>query len=161
MTHTSPLDLDPSNGLGPHALPAAAWALGLSCLAGQLMQLAEVGIKPADDGLLLSIVIGALATTWLSAGVLRGRTVRLVIAALLLVLGLIGYGIDCVDGGTDAVFGWSGLQMVVSLVSVASLVWFTRTDYFAWRRRHPRDAGPSLAPLLAIAVVVGLLGGVV
>src|SRR3712207_9060777 len=107
MTHTSPLDLDPSKGLGPHALPAAAWVLGLSCLAGQLLQLAEVGAKQADDGLLLSLVLGAVATAWVSSGVLRARTIRLVLAALFLTAGLGLFPLACCGGGAPPVFGWT------------------------------------------------------
>jgi len=161
VTHPSALDLDPSKGLGPHALPVAAWVLGFSCLAGQPLQLGEVGTKRADDGMALSVALGAVITAWVASGVLRARTVRLVLAAAVLGLGLLGYLIECSGGGADAVFGWTGVQLLVSAVSVASLVWFIRTDYFAWRRSHPRADGPSLAPLLAIAVLVGLLGGVV
>jgi len=142
-------------------VPAAAWALGVTCLIDQLLLLGEVGAKQTDDGMLLSMAIGAIVTGWVAAGVLRARTVRLAIAGVLLVLGLLSFGINCVDGGMDAVVGWVGIHFVASAVSVAALVWFTRTDYFAWRRRNPQADGPSLAPLVAIAVLVGLLGGVV
>ena len=142
-------------------MPVAAWVLGLSCLAGQLLLVADVGTKPADDGLVLSLVLGVVLTTWVASGVLRGRTVRLVLAGLVLVLGLLGSVLECVDGGADAVLGRPGVQLVAAAVSVASLVWFTRTDYVAWRRHHREADGPSLAPLLTVAVLVGLLGGVV
>ncbi len=160
MTHP-PLDLGPPKGLVPVGMPAAAWALGVSCLVDQLLLLGEVGAKEPDDGMLLSMAIGALATGWVAAGVLRGRTVRLVIAGVVLVLGLLGDGIECVDGGTDGPFGWAGVHFVASAVSVAALLWFTRSDYFTWRRRSPRADGPSLAPLVAIAVLVGVVAGLV
>jgi uncharacterized membrane protein len=161
MAHHSPLGLQPPKDLTPDRIPMAAWVLGLSCLLGQLLLLGEVGAKEADDGMVVSMAIGALVIGWVAFGVLRGRTVRLVIAGLLLVLGLLGYGIDCVDGGTEAVLGWPGAHLGASAVSVAALVAFVRTDYFARQRRSPRAAGPSLAPLVAIAVLVGLLGGAV
>ncbi len=130
-------------------------------MVDQLLLLVEVGAKQADDGMLVSMAIGALVTGWVAVGVLRGRTVRLVIAGLVLVLSLLGYGIECVDGGSDAALGWAGVQFVASAVSVAAFIWFTRTDYFAWQRRGPQVGGPSLAPLVAIAVLVGVLAGVV
>ena len=40
------------------------------------------------------------------------------------------------------------------------LVWFAQTPWFAWQRTRP-EGGPSIAPLMLIAVAVGVLGGII
>lgn len=162
MSH--PLDLGGQPPVAPERVPASAWALALSSLTAQLLQLGQVGVRPEGPGMVLSMVIGALLVGWVSFGVLTGRTVRLVLAWVLLVLALLGDAIaalEAVDDGADTVLGWPGADLVTSAVAVASLARFTTSRYLAWQRTRPQAPGPSLAPLVAVAALVGLLGGVV
>lgn len=159
--HPQPALEPPPTAPEPSQVPAAAWALAWSSLAGQLLLLAEVGAKPVGLGMAVSMLVGALLVRWVALGVLTARTGRLVIAWVLLALLLLAYLVEAVDGGTDAILGWPGVHLVAAAASVASLAWFTRSGYFAWQRGRPDAPGPSLAPLVAIAVLVGVLGGVV
>lgn len=143
----------------PARVPAAAWALAWSCLAGQLLLLGQRGVQ-SSDAVLLSIPISALLVTWVSFGVLTGRTVRLVLVWVLFVATALGDGAELLDAGAAGVTGWPFVQFAASLLQLVALAWFTGTDYFAWQRSRPRVPGPPLASLIAVAVAVGMLGGV-
>ena len=140
--------------------PAAAWALALVCLVGQLLLLADVGTTSAGLWTLPSMLLGALLVGWFSAGVLTARTGRLVVVWALFVIVLVGDAFALLDRGAGAAPEWRGAHLVVSVAQVVALAWFCSTPYFRWQRTRPRVPGPSLAPLLGVAVVVGLLGGV-
>ena len=160
MTEQPNLTLDRSGGGSvPERLPAAAWALAWSCLIGQLLWLAAVGTRTPDVGMALSVLLGPLIIGWVAAGVLTARTGRLVLAWIVLPLSLIGNGLSLVDGVGGP--RWPALHLLASIAAVASLGWFTSTDYFAWQRSRPDVHGPSIAPPIMIAVAVGVLGGIV
>lgn len=144
----------------PERLPAAAWALTGSCLAGQLLRLADIGVKPVDAGWVPSMALGGLLVGWTASGVLAARTGRLAIAWVLFVLGVLADGGTLVDAGVDGLTGWPLAHFLTSTAALLSLMWFTTTSYYAWQRTRPRVKGPSTTPLVLVAVVVGLLGGV-
>lgn len=138
----------------PEALPTAAWALGWSFLAGQVFQLLLFGVQ--DVGVVpLSMLLGVVLVAFFSYGVLRARMVRTVLVGVGLTLGVLGMVAALPSGG-----GTAFVSLVVSGIQLACFIWFVRTPWFAWQRARP-DGGPSIAPLLMIAVAVGLLGGVV
>lgn len=143
----------------PTRVPAAAWGLAWSCLVGQLLLLGERGAQ-SSDAVPLSMLLGAVLVAWVSHGVLTGRTGRLVLVWVLFVVTAIGDGVALLDGGLSGVTGWPFVRLTASLVQIVALVWFTRTEYFAWQRSRPRVPGPPLGSLIAVAVVVGILGGV-
>ena len=140
-----------------HELPRSAWLLAWSCLAGQLLLVTRSGLA-SSDLVIVSMVVGGLVVGWVSAGVLRARTVRLWLASVLFILAL---GVDLValvDGADDLLLRVASL--VTSVVQLAALVVFCRTEWFAWQRgRPPVEHGPPIGSLVTIGVVVGVLGG--
>ena len=141
-------------------LPASAWVLAFSCLMGQLMALADRGFNQSDGTwVLLSIVVSALAVGWVSAGVLRARTGRLVLVWILFAAELIASVFSVIDGvSTPAAMAILGLA--ASLAQVVALALFCRSRYFQRQRSRPgQEAEPSIAGLVLVAIVVGALGG--
>jgi hypothetical protein len=142
----------------PPEVPAAAWAFAWSCLAGQALSLLVSGRDESND-LLLSMLLGIVVIGWVSHGVLTARVVRVgfvwvmfVIALLFQVLGMF----DSPSGGLLA-------DLVLTVIQFVLFIRFTDTEYFRWQRQRsrPGQPGPSLAGLMAIAILVGALGGVV
>lgn len=140
-------------------MPRSAYVFAWLCLVAQLVQLAHRGLSRSDGvWVFLSMALSALVLSWIAAGVLRGRTVRLVLVWILIVLGtvLTGLGIVFDLSGTS---GWDLLDLLLALGQVAALAAFCSTDYFQWQRAHPSVPGPDITALVALAFVVGLLGG--
>lgn len=140
----------------PPSVPGEIWVFGWSFVAEGALQLLVRGPKDDAVSAVASMALSALVVTFFAAGVLRARGIRLGIVAVLLglglVVGVIGLLIDPTVSGVLAV-AFSGLQ--------AGLLWrYTRTPWFAWQRTRP-SAGPSLTPILAVAVLAGLLGGLI
>ena len=72
-------------------LPRSIWVVAWASLAGQAVLLVRHGGRLGDEvSLVLSVVLGALLVGYVSAGVVRARTVRLVLAWVVLMLGVIG-----------------------------------------------------------------------
>jgi hypothetical protein len=144
-------------GTSADRLPRSAWVFAWLCLGGQVVQLLLRGPNESDPvWVVLSVVLSALVVRWFASGVLRARTARLVVVWVLLCLVLL-LGIAGTLVGVD-VPGVVGL--LVSTGEVIALAVFCSTPYFR-RRRARRDAPRAdLAGILAIAVVVGVLGGV-
>lgn len=137
-------------------IPKEAWLLAWTCLLGQVVNLAQNGRQ--DDNLLLpSMLLGAAVVAFFAHGVLRARMVRVVIVAILFGLGLLFFLIGAIDEPGAGTM----INLVVSAAEVAFFVAFLRTPYFAWQRTRPKEPGPSLAGLVAIAVLVGAIGGVI
>jgi hypothetical protein len=66
-------------------LPRSIWVVALASLAGQAVQLVRQGGRLDDEiSLVLSVVLGGLLVGYVSAGVVRTRTVRLVLAWVVL-----------------------------------------------------------------------------
>ena len=134
-----------------------AWA----SLTGQAVLLIRQGIRPDDEvSLAISVAIGALVVGYVSAGVVRARTVRLVVAWIVLMVSLIVelVWLMGVDGPGEAAVVL--LSVGTTVVSLAGLVRFRRTDWYAWQRRKPpRQRGAPIGQLVAIGVLAGVLGG--
>lgn len=160
MAHRTPARPDPASAGAPSRLPTEAWLLGWSFLAGQVLTLLDVGSRQADEvSLVLSMVLGALLVGWISAGVLTARPVRFAGVCVLVALAIVADVVGLFSAGGSS--GWALAHLAASLASAAALAAYARTDYVAWRRTRPTAAGPSIAPVLAIAVVVGALGGII
>ena len=142
--------------------PTSIWVVAWASLVAQLVQLVARG--PGFDNevsLVVSVVLGGLLVGWVAAGVVRARTVRVVVAWVVLVLSGIAevVAVFSTDDSTPLVPAL--VALVTTVVSLFALARFRRTEWWRWQRtRPPRDQGPSVARLLAIAVLVGVLGGV-
>ena len=140
-------------------LPPSAYVFAWLCLAGQVVHLAHRGPNRGDVGWVgLSMVLSALVVAWFAAGVLRGRTVRLVLVWILLGIGTVLTGLGIVVDLSHA-SGWDLLDLIVLLGQVAALAAFCSTDYLRRQRAQPSLPGPDISALVALALVVGLLGG--
>lgn len=137
-----------------HAVPTSAWLLGWASLAVQLLSLVERG--PADvESALLSAPLSALAVAWVSYGVLRARMVRTWLAGIIMLLvAFFGLVALVVDPSPFAL-----LEALTGVVAFGALADYVRSDFFASRRQDPDRPGPDLGGLVALAVVVGGLGG--
>ena len=142
---------------GADRLPRSAWVFAWLCLGDQLLQLLLRGPSESDAvWVLLSVVLSAAVVRWFAIGVLQARTARLVVVWVLLCLVLLlGIAGTLVDVDAPGVVG-----LLASTCEVIALAVFCSTPYF--RRRRARGDAPrrDLAGILAIAVVVGVLGGV-
>jgi heme A synthase len=143
----------------PPAPPRSAWALALSCLVGAVVGLADRGFSDANGvSILVSVGLSALVVGWVSSGVLRARTGRLVLAWVIFsveaVLGLI-----TVVSQLPTPPGTAVADLATSLASIASLALFSRTDFFRLQRSGPAGPAPAIEGLLLVAVTVGGLGG--
>lgn len=142
-----------------YVAPVSAWVLAWASLADQVLGMLEHGVKADLDGFtVVSMALGALVIGFVSAGVLRARTVRLAIAWTFLVLAAAVYAAELLGGGGAP--GPTILHLVTTVVQVAALWSFCHTDYFRSVRRDPRQR-PPLGGLLLIAILVGALGGLV
>ena len=144
-------------------LPTSIWVVAWASLAGQAALLLERGIR-LDHGfsLVLSVLLGALLVGYVSAGVVRARTVRLVIAWVVLGLSAFGeaFGLMGVDDPGEAIL--VVLAVVTSAVALGGLAKFRNTDWYAWQRTKPSaHAGAPIGRLVAIGVLVGALAGII
>jgi hypothetical protein len=142
-------------------LPRSIWLVAWASVAGQAVLLARQGVRLDDEvSLVLSVVLGALLVGYVSAGVVRARTVRLAFASVVLLLGLIAelVGLVSVDDlGQAAVVA---LSLATTALALAGLATFRRTEWYAWQRTKPsaREGAP-IGHLVAMGVLVGVLGG--
>lgn len=150
----------------PHVappLPTSIWVVAWASLAGQAVFLVQHGVRDDSElSLVVSVVLSALVLGYVSAGVVRARMVRFVLALVALSLILVAelVGLIWVDGLTGTAVLLSSLATTV--VSLAALVRFSRTDWFSWQRtKPPPRQGASILPLVAIGVIVGVIGGVI
>jgi len=140
-------------------LPPSAYVFAWLCLLAQLPTLASRGLSDSDGvWVVLSMVLSALVVAWFAAGVLRGRTVRLVIVWVLLVVGTVLTGLGVVVD-LPHTSGWDLVLLLLSIGQVGALAAFCSSDYFRWQRAHPPEAGPDISALVSVALVVGLVGG--
>ena len=138
-------------------LPGSAGAIaGLSILC-ELALVGEQGLWLDDPGVPISIGLTVAAVVWVSYGVLAGRTVRTVLAGLILGLSTVGFALDAVFGASP---GWALVQLVLSLGALASFISLVRSPYYAWQRhRHDTSRSP-VAGVLVLAALSGVLGPV-
>jgi hypothetical protein len=131
-------------------LPVSAWVLGWLFLADQLVGLVQRGLSRSDAvWVVLSVVLTAVVVRWFAAGILRARTGRLVVVWVLLALVLL-----------FSLLGGDLLATTFAAAQIAALGVFSSTDYFRRQRSRHDATGRQLRALLAIAVVVGILGGI-
>jgi hypothetical protein len=135
-------------------VPRSAWVLAWSCLVSQLASLAERGFTDPTSAL-ISAPLSALVVWWISSGVLRARMGRVwfagILMALLTLLGVVALFVEPSP--------WLLVLVVIQAVALVALVDYTRSEFFAQLRTQPKGGFPALGSLLAIAVVVGVLGG--
>lgn len=135
-------------------LPAEIWLFGWSFVVEGVLQLVVRGPKDDAFSIVASVALSVLVVTFFAAGVVRARGFRLGVVAVLLGLGLVlgvaGLLVEPEVRAAVAV-GFTALQ--------AWLLWrYSRTSWFARQRTRP-SGGPSLVPILALAVLAGALGG--
>jgi len=142
-------------------LPRSIWVVAWASLAGQVVLVVWQGRRVDDEvSLVLSVVLGALVVGYVCAGVVRARSVRLVLAWVALVLSVIGGlgGLVSVDDLGQAAL--AVLSLATTGVALAGLANFLRTDWYAWQRTKPSvRQGAPIGQLVAIGVLVGVLGG--
>ena len=142
-------------------LPTSIWVVAWASLAGQVLVMFRQGGRHGDEvSLVVSVVLGALLVGYVSAGVVRARTVRLVLAWVVLVLSLIGelFSLGSVDDLGQAAL--AVLSLATTVVALAGLARFRRTPWYAWQRsKPPAHEGAPIGQLVAIGVLVGVLGG--
>jgi len=134
-------------------VPASAWALAGAFVVGQVLELIRRGPQ-AESAWPISMVLGALLVVLVSHGVMRVGWVRFWLVVVLLVLSPVITGAGLVAEPS----AWGLVSLLVSLVQLGLLYAYTQTEWFAWQRTRP-TGGPSLTPILAVAALVGLLGG--
>ena len=142
-------------------LPRSIWVVAWASLAGQVVLLVRRGGRVDDEvSLLLSMVLGALLVGYVSAGVVRARTVRLVLAWVVLVLGSISGLVGLVSVDDPGRAALTVLSLATTAAALAGLVRFRRTDWYAWQRMKPSvHEGAPIGRLVVIGVLVGVLGG--
>jgi hypothetical protein len=139
----------------PTELPTAAWALAWSFVVGQVLSLVMHGTQPAEDWP-LSALLGVVVVAFFSYGVLRARMVRFWLVTVLNGVALVVFLVALLDGGTLADL----VDLVMTAVQLGCLAWLYRTPWFGWQRTRPAG-GPSILPLMLLAVLVGVLAGVI
>ena len=141
-------------------LPRSIWVVAWASIASQAVQLVHQGVRHDDElSLFLSVVLSAVLVGYVSAGVVRARTVRLVVAWVALVLGLITslVGLFSIDNlGQVPV---ATLSLATAVAALAGVARFRRTDWYAWQRvKPPVHHGTPIGQLVTIGVIVGILG---
>ena len=144
-------------------LPTSIWVLAYASVAGQLVSLVRQGGTDAEGGpLILSVLVGALVVGYVSAGVVRARTVRLVLAWV--VLGLVAFfELAAVVLNDDVAESLRELpSFAVTVVSLVALWKFRQSDWYAWQRTKPPPLeGAPIVNLVVVGLFVGALGGVI
>ncbi len=130
-------------------------------MAGQAVLLGQRGVQLDNEvSLVLSVVLGALLVGYVSAGVVRARTVRLVFAWIVMVLSLIAELVALVSIDDLSQAPLVVLSVATTVVALAGLARFHRTDWYAWQRTKPSvHDGAPIRQLVAIGMLVGVLGG--
>jgi hypothetical protein len=143
-------------------LPRSIWVVAWACLAGQVLLLARRGPRLDDEvSLLVSLVLGALLVGYVSAGVVRARTVRTVLAWVVLVLALLTELVALASVENIGVAAFVAASAATTAVALAGLARFRTTGWYLWQRTKPSTReGAPIGQLVAIGVVVGVLGAV-
>ena len=144
---------------GTPPLPRSIWVVAWASLAGQAVLLMQQGGRLDDEvSVFLSVVLSALVVGYVSAGVVRALTVRLVLAWVVLVLsGLVGL-VSVDDPGRQTALDVASLA--TTAVALVGLAMFRRTDWYEWQRAKPSaNEGAPIGQLVVIGVLVGVVGG--
>lgn len=144
-------------------LPRSIWVLAWASLAGQVLLVIRHGGRVGEEqSQILSMVLSAILVGYVSAGVVRARGLRVVLAWVVLTSGVVGGLVDVVavdDPGQAAHAVFALVALAVSLVALAK---FCGSDWYAWQQtRPPSREGASIGGLVVIGVLVGVLGGYV
>lgn len=144
-------------------LPRSIWLVAWASLAGQALLVLRNGGRVDDDvSQVVSMVLGALLVGWVSAGVVRARGMRIVLAWVVLTLGFIGGVAEVIWTHDLGGLVHAVLMLATSAASLLGLATFRRSDWYAWQRTRPAAReGASIRRLVAIGVLVGALGGYV
>lgn len=144
-------------------LPRSIWVVAWASLAGQVLLVVRHGGRVDDEvSQVLSMVLGALLVGYVSAGVVRARRVRIVLAWVVLALAFIGGLADLVSVDDLGQVAHAVLSLAAGAVSLVGLAKFCRSDWYAWQRTRPSTReGASIGQLVVIGVLVGALGGYV
>lgn len=146
-------------------LPSSIWVVAWASLAGQVVLLLDRGVRSDNEiSIVGSIALGMLIVGYVSAGVVRARTIRLALAWIVLALSGIAEAIFVIDhAGHGALEDSEFLLTVAGLATTAAALvglWrFHQSDWFAWHRRNRAAAKPPITHLVAVGVLVGALGG--
>jgi hypothetical protein len=136
-------------------VPGTAWALAWSYLVGQLLLVARHGLR-SDEAWPGSALLGVVVVTFFAHGVLRARRVRFWVVVVLTVLAALAQLWTLVDRPS----AWAVVELALTVLQGWLLLTYRRSAWFTWQRTRPRG-GPSLKPILAVAVLVGVLAGAV
>ena len=144
-------------------LPRSIWVVAWASLAVQAVMLVREGGRIGDGvSLVLSVILSALLVGYVSAGVVRARTVRLVLAWVALMLGVIGGLVGLVSVDDVGQTALAVLSLATAAVALAGLARFRRSDWYAWQRTRPSaHEGARIGQLVVIGVLVGVLGGLI
>jgi hypothetical protein len=127
-----------------------------------LLVLRHGGRVGDDVSQVLSMALGALLVGYVSAGVVRARRVRIVLAWGVLALALIGGLADVVSVDDLGELAHAVLALAAGAVSLVGLAKFSRSDWYAWQRTRPSAReGASIGQLVVVGVLVDALGGYV
>ena len=139
-------------------LPTSIWVLAWASLASQVVTVATRGIKAENEvSLVGSVLLGVLLVWFFSVGVIRARMVRIVLVLSGIAELVAVFNPDDATGALRAIVG-----LVTTAVSLLALNQFRQSAWYAWQRtKPPTDQGESIGGLVAIAVAVGALGGLV
>lgn len=145
----------------PPSLPRSIWVVAWASLAGQVLWLLGRGVRLDDDlSLLVSVVLGALLVGYVSAGVVRARTGRLVLAWVVLVLGGLTELVGIFFHDDPGAIAFAVLSFTTTALALGGLWRFRHTEWYAWQRTKPSTReGAPIGQLVGIGVVVGAMGG--
>lgn len=135
-------------------VPASIWWFAWTFVVGQVLELARRGAQ-SEDAWIPSALLGAVLVSFISHGVVRARWVRFWLVVVLIGLA----GVFEVVSLIDSPSGWTAAALALTIGQAFLLHRYTRSDLFEHHRQR-RRGGPSLAPLVAVAALVGVLGGV-
>lgn len=143
-------------------LPRSIWVVAWISLVGQAGALAFRGANYENEvSLVGSMLLGAVLVGWVSAGVVRARTVRVVVVWIVLVLSGITEVVAVFSTNDSTPLLQALLSLVTTVVTLAALAKFQGSEWWRWQRTRPsKEVGPPITGLVAIAVLVGVLGGV-
>jgi hypothetical protein len=137
-------------------LPLSAGAVGAFGILGELARLADQGLRSSNPGTPISMMLTALLVVWFSYGVLSGRTVRLVLVAIVLGLSALSYAWDILTDWDG--YAWPLLHLALTLAMTGALVALVRSPFHAWQRRHHDLVGVPIVGVMLLAAVCGVLG---
>lgn len=154
-THAGTTTHEPAPGTAAPPLPGVIWALAWSFVAGQVLTLLRHGVRDDPDWVVSSL-LGVALVAFFASGVLRARLVRFWVVVVLLVVAAVVQLVTVVQEPD----GWAVVLLILTASQLYLLNAYADSPWFRWHRRTPRG-GPSIRRVLLVAVVVGILAGVI